>query len=358
MKLTGYILKKIFPIFIGSALFFALILNLVDLFMNISVYLQNNAPVGEILQVMWLYIPKTFWYGIPIAYLFSVAYSLSELYAKNEMEAIFASGVSLFRFTAPVLILSVFISVGLFFFENSIVVPSLEKKVALQNKLMDKTEISDNENIIVLSENSKIVYKAKRYNDSQKQLIDLYIVFRNDDKSINSIIFASSAEWNEDSKNWKLNYPVEYDYINGEMIFTSIASSKIERLSESYEIFRRRNVDIESVNTRDAKIYIDHLRKAGLPYQEQLSIYYKKYAFPLIVFIAGFLAIGLTGKTKKNVLLISLASSISAVVLFYVFQMITMIFAKFGIISPFMGAWVPDIVFTIISIVLLKFART
>ena len=38
------------------------------------------------------------------------------------------------------------------------------------------------------------------------------------------------------------------------------------------------------------------------------------------VFIVVFLAIGLSGKTRKNVLLVSLAMSITAVVLFYVFQ--------------------------------------
>ena len=56
---------------------------------------------------------------------------------------------------------------------------------------------------------------------------------------------------------------------------------------------------------------------------KELSEYYKKFAFPLIVFIVVFLSIGLTGKTKKNVLLISLASCITASVLFYVTMMVT-----------------------------------
>ena len=107
-----------------------------------------------------------------------------------------------------------------------------------------------------------------------------------------------------------------------------------------------------------SKVYIRHLKKAGLPYNEELSEYYKKYAFPFIVFIVVFLSIGLTGKTRKNVLLISLASCISASVLFYVTMMVTMVLAKHGYISAFSGAWSPVIFFTIISVVLLRFART
>ena len=76
------------------------------------------------------------------------------------------------------------------------------------------------------------------------------------------------------------------------------------------------------------------------------------------MFIAAFLAVGVTGKTRKNVLLISLSLSIVAVVLFYVFQMVTMVLAKTNVMTPFMGAWLPDIVFTIIAGFLLKFSRT
>ena len=91
MKFASYILKKIIPFFLVSLFFISLILNLVDLFMNISKYLEMEAPAKEVVRVMLLYIPKTVWYAAPIAFLFSVTYILSDLYAKNEMEEIFAS---------------------------------------------------------------------------------------------------------------------------------------------------------------------------------------------------------------------------------------------------------------------------
>ena len=98
--------------------------------------------------------------------------------------------------------------------------------------------------------------------------------------------------------------------------------------------------------------------RVGLPYAEPLSVYYKKFAFPFIMFIVVFLSVGLSGKTRKNVMLISLASCISAAVLYYVFQMVTMLMAKFGVLSPFMGAWLPVFLFVVLSVVLLKYART
>ncbi len=138
----------------------------------------------------------------------------------------------------------------------------------------------------------------------------------------------------------------------------SVKDEYKERLSEGYEVFQSNVKNIQDVNAKQAKNYIEHLKRAGLPYQEELSEYYKKFAFPAVVFIVVFLSIGISGKSRKNVLLISLSLSVAAAVLFYVTQMVTMILAAGGYISPLMGAWFPVFLFIIISIVLLYYART
>ena len=216
----------------------------------------------------------------------------------------------------------------------------------------------NNENIVVISDSARIIYKAKRYRDSVRRLENVFFVFRDDAKSLEAIIHAENALWNEEKQVWELGNAVQFENEEGSLVKSPLKQKYLSLLTESYEIFRRTNIDIKNVNTTDAKVYINHLKKAGLPYNEELSEYYKKFAFPFILFIAAFLAVGLTGKTRKNVLLISLSLSIAAVVLFYVFQMMTMVMAKTGVITPFMGAWLPDIVFIFIAGVLLKFSRT
>ena len=358
MKLVFYLFKKIIPLFLGAMFFFALVLNLVDLFMNISTYLQNGSEAKDILTVMLFYIPKTVWYAVPVAMLFSVSYALSDMYATNEIQALLASGVSLFRFTIPILIVSFVMAFGLFVFENQCVVQTYEKKTKLQNTLLGKNEFSNNSNVIVLSNNGKIIYRAARYTESTKRLQGCYFIFRDDNRNLVAVMYASQAVWNDDSKVWALENPVQYVPYEDTLVRTEISGGLAAQLTESYEIFRKTNVDVQSVSAEEAKVYIEHLKKAGLPFNEELSEYYKKYAFPFIVFIVVFLSIGLTGKKRKNVLLISLASCISASVLFYVAMMITMVLAKHGYISAFAGAWSPVIFFTIISIILLRYART
>lgn len=358
MKLVIYLFKKIIPMFIGAMLFFALVLNLVDLFMNIATYLQNNCAVKDILMVMFYYAPKTVWYAVPVAILFSTSYSLSDMYANNEITALLASGVSLFKFTAPILLVAIFMTFGLFFFENHYVVQTYEKKTTLQNKLLNKVANENNSDVIVISDNGNIIYKAARYVEATKRLQQAYFLFRDDDKNLKAIIYSELAEWNTDENVWKLQRPIQYEPQGDGIVKVRVADSYLAMLNESYEIFRKTNIDVESVTAQDAKVYIDHLKKAGLPYNEELSEYYKKFSFPFIIFIVVFLSIGLTGRTRKNVLLISLASCISASVLYYVTMMVTMVLAKHGYISAFMGAWFPVIFYTIVSVILLRYSRT
>ena len=81
------------------------------------------------------------------------------------MTAVFASGVSLLRFTMPLLILSLILSFGLFLFEDKVVVPTFAQKTSLQNELLNKNETKDNDRLVVIAEGGSIVYKADYYDD-------------------------------------------------------------------------------------------------------------------------------------------------------------------------------------------------
>ncbi len=351
-------MKKFVPVFLGALVFFSVILNVVDLLMNLWKYISLQVPMNTVFTIMKLYVPKTIWYSIPLAILFASSYCLSELYANNELLALFASGVSLIRFTLPMLVFSVFMSFALFVFDDKLVVNTYYQKTELQNQVLEQKDSANNSNVAVISDGGKIIYFVREYNESQKRIFNVYVVFRNEEKKPESIVFATSAVWNEDRNLWDLKRPYQYDIVGETLETVRVSSEILERINEPCSTFRRDTVDIENIDVKNAKLYIDHLKRAGLPYNEELSKYYKKFSFPFIVFIVVFLSIGLTGKTKKNVLLISLASSISAAVLFYVTQMVTMLMAQYGYISAMSGAWSPVILFVIISFILLFFART
>lgn len=374
MKLVGYVLKKFFGIFIAAMMFFIMILELVSLFANLWSYINRGVTIDQIAQLMLYYAPRCAWYSIPMSMLFATAYMLSDLYAKNELLAIFASGISLLRFTLPLLIFSIFASIGLFFFEDRVVVKYQAKYDSMQEEVLHKKKSLNNEDVIVIAEAGRLIYNVGFYDSELKRIYQTYVIFRNEDMTLDGIAYIDTGLWISDqeepeeenkvknfsgeSGHWEISNTSFYQMKDGQYETRKLPPEYASRLIENPSTFQTKTVSVTQVTAKEAREYIEHLDKAGLPSQEAKAEYYKKFAFPFIVFIVVFLAIGLSGKTRKNVLLISLALSISAVVVFYVTQMVTMLMATYGVIPPVMGEWLPILLFTGISIVLLRYTRT
>ncbi|MBQ5780460.1 MAG: LptF/LptG family permease [Spirochaetaceae bacterium] len=354
MTFVKYLLKKFIPAFLGSLMFFAMVLELVDILMNLWSFIAEKVPFTGVLYVMLLYLPKSISFALPISVLFASAYTLSDLYAKNELTVIFASGLPLFMFTLPILIFSIFLTFLSFWFEDRVVVPTYAKKVEVQNEFLNVVESKNADSVVVLSENSRVIYKADFYDDAKKRLTGLYILVRDDEKRLQSVIRANSAYWQTDK--WAIVDYTCYNYDGSTFRIGKNIGDIV--LNEPPESFQKVVVSVETISVEEARTYINYLRRAGLPTNEAMSVYYKKYSFPAVLFIVVFLSIGLSGKTRKNVLIVSLVLCALATVLFYVTQMITMLFAKFGYIPPLVGAWFPVVLFTFLSVVLLKFSRT
>jgi lipopolysaccharide export system permease protein len=361
--LLQYLLAQFLPVFLGSLVFFAFVVMLIDLMMNLWQYISESVPAASIALVELYYMPKCLYYSIPLSILFGSAYTLSVLYARNELLAVFASGIPLFVFTLPLLIFSFLLSFAFFYFDDNLVVPYYAKKVEFQNTLLGREQSLNSSRIVVISDQGNTVYKADYYDDAAKRLTNLLVVVRNEDKTLRAIIQADSAVWSEGR--WALNngyqYLMEARGPGGREIYLTPSAPEEDLLSllvEQPETFQNNALSVEEVTASQARVYIAHLQRTGLPTAEARSQYYKKYAFPFVVFIVVFLSIGLTGRTRKNVLVMSLVFSITAAVLFYVTQMITMLLARFGAMDPLPGAWAPVIMFVILSILLVRGAKT
>ena len=93
--LDFHLLGSFIPVFIIALLFFILILQMAELFINIVQFMQNNMQIEDILRSMILYIPECIGFALPIALLFSVSYLLGTMYANNELMVVLGSGISL-----------------------------------------------------------------------------------------------------------------------------------------------------------------------------------------------------------------------------------------------------------------------
>jgi lipopolysaccharide export system permease protein len=354
MILDRYLIKQFLPVFLVAVTMFVLLLSLIDLFANLWRYLNYEVPLKQILLVCLYYLPKSLSYALPLSLLFAAAYALGDLYARNELTSIFASGIPFWRFSFSLLLIGAGASLFSFFFQNHVVVPTFKRKNDLSRLLLHQQRTESNSDIIIRSRNGRLIYAVDYYDVDAVTLNGLIIFEKNEAGEFAGQIRAPQAAWN--GEYWEFSNPLIYQWEDGILRVRPMEAS--DEYREPPGAFRRSAVNAEDLPVREAALLVEDLRNAGLPFIGALAEYYHRYSFAAVSFVVMILSISMGGRFKKNILLMSLLASLVAAVVFYVMEMISMMMARIGYIPPLAGAWFPILVFSALGTLLLGSAKT
>ena len=359
-RLRRMLLGQFIPIFSVALVFFVLLLQLIDIFGNIWRYFAHDVGIREVVWIALLYMPKCISFALPVSFLFGISYTLGLFYANNELFAIFGSGIALHRLVVPFLVIGVLISIGGFFFEDAVVIPSFQLKNQTYAQAVKQVTTLSQNNVVVTSPDQRVVYYADYYNDAQKRLTGVTVVVRDDTMQLASRIDAQWADWKD--TRWVLQKCRVFTWNPSTRLMSDAQSESYESpdLSEPPDAFRKPSQNVEEMSRDESMRYVALIRRAGAvePYRQALTDYYKKFSFACTPLIVAFIASSLGSAFKKNILLMSLLSALVISVGFYVSEMVTGILSKNGVIPPLAGAWAPFTLFLILGFMLFRTART
>ena len=354
MILDKYLLSQFFPIFLIAVSMFVFLLLLIDLFTNLVRYLNFEVPVLTILKISFYFIPKSISYAMPISLLFAAAYTIGELYARNELTTIFSSGIPFWRFSVSLLIVGFLASVFSFYLDDIAVIPTLKIKNELSRRALRQHYFGGNSDIVIKAKNGQLIYSVD-YFDSEKTILNgISIIEVNDDGKFSSYIRARSASWNDSY--WEFGSAYIYRF-EGLLLKIKPLHSTVE-YDEHPDSFKRNAVEVVELPAKEVGKLINDLKTAGLPYYKVQANYFHRYSFAATPFIVMFLSISMGGRFRKNILLMSLFTSLSVAVVYYITEMLSMTMAGLNIIHPVAGAWFPVFLFIFNGLVLLRSAKT
>jgi lipopolysaccharide export system permease protein len=354
MILDRYLVKQFLPIFVVALSMFVLLLCLIDLFANLWRYLNYEVPAKQIFLVSLYYLPKSFSYAMPISLLFAAAYTLGDLYSRNELTSIFASGIPFWRFSLPLVFIGLFASIFAFYFEDIVVIPTFKIKNDMSRTLLHQSKTENNSDIVIKAKNGRLIYSIDYYDHKAMILNGISIIEQAEDGQFLSLVRAPKGSWT--GSYWALSNALIYEWEDDLLRSKPLPDADIYR--ESPDTFRRNAVNAEELSAKEAAFMVEDLKIAGLPFIGVLADYYHRYSFSSVSFVIMILSISMGGRFKKNILLMSLLSSLVSAVVFYVTEMITMMMARLGYIPPILGAWFPVGLFVALGLLLLQSAKT
>ncbi|MFI0491628.1 LptF/LptG family permease [Flavobacterium sp.] len=355
-----YILKKYLTTFVVMLALFAPIGIVIDVSEKINFLIENKVPFLAI--ALYYYNFTVYWSNLlfPIFLFLSVIWFTSKLANDTEIIAILSSGISFTRFLRPYLIgatiVSVFVMLMGFF-----IVPKCSEgfnnfrytylvsggKQAMTGQVTDVyTQISEDQYAYVNSFNNE---SKTAFNFSLEK-------FKND--KLEYKITASRIQWNPKLKNYTM-----FDYTKrtvGEL------NDKIEKAEKKDAKFNFELDDLtppviyiaETLPLGKLIHFIDKERSRG---SSNISVYlvvlYKKYSIPVSAFILTIIAVAVSSMKRRGGMGLNLAIGIALAFAFIFFDKIFGVLAEKSSIPPLLAVWLPNIIFGILAIFLLRNAK-
>ena len=168
---------------------------------------------------------------------------------------------------------------------------------------------------------------------------------------------ASRIKWNPLQKNYTL-----YDYTKRKV---GKFSDKIEMAEKKDTVFNFDLEDLtpmvyvaETLSILELNHFIDKEIKRG---NSNISVYlvvlYKKYSLPVSAFILTIIALAVSSMKRRGGMGINLAIGIAIAFAFVFFDKIFGALAEKSSINPLIAVWLPNVLFGILAIYLLKNAK-
>lgn len=360
LKLYKMLIRSFLYWFLIAIGLFVVIFVIFDFFTKLDDYIRSSVSTLEIFYITFLFAPKAMWVSMPIAVMFGITMALSSFYQNNELIAIFTSGISIYKFVIPIILINLFLSIFMIFADSYIVIPTYRYRENLFEHLTDKSEIEDRD-ILVKGENNYFWNIHKFI--SSKNMLQKVIVFRvNDDYRIVYRLDSSSAIYTKDG--WLFNTGTIKEWDNtGDLVSETIFHKKVvdlfvEKPVVFRNVFKKSDYDIEKMTIPEAKKRIELLQKLNIDHADESLDFFKKYSFPFTLLVVCLFAIGVSTVSQKNIIILSLFFSIGLAILYYVMQLILDVLASNGRIPAIVGAWFAILVFLPIAIHLVRKAKT
>lgn len=356
--LDKYILKRYLATFSVMLLMFIPIGIIIDVSEKVNKMIANKVPIKEIAIY---YFDFTIYFAnllFPIFLFLSIIWFTSKLANNTEIIAILSSGISFSRFLRPYIIGATAVSLfallmGFFLVPSASAGFKNFRYMYLNNNglkdMRDNSDvyrqISDNEYIYVSNFNtvSKVAF-----NFSLEKFKDGKLEYK---------INASRLKWNpEDSTYTMFNYK----------------KRTIGLLDDSFETMDKKNAKFnfdlddltpvvfiaETLSYGDLTSFIDKERKRGSSnINTYLVVLYKKYSIPVAAFILTIIAVSVSSMKRRGGMGSNLAIGILLAFSFVFLDKIFGVLAEKSSFPPIIAVWIPNIVFGILAIYLLRNAK-
>jgi LPS export ABC transporter permease LptF/LPS export ABC transporter permease LptG len=350
LLLDDFILRD-FMLYLGMILASFLTLMLVFTFFELlGDIVRNRVPLVLVGAYLLNVTPYFLYNTAHFSVLLAVLVTFGILQRTNEVTAMKATGISIYRVILPVLVLAAIIATGLFFFDQFYLPKANKRQDALRNEIKGKpaqTYLRPDRKWI-FGQGSSIWY-YEFYEPDQNRFGSLSI-FEFDPKTfaLTRRIYASRAHWNENLEKWVFEQGWARKF-QGTAIdnYDTFDVRTFAELREPPNYFKKEVKQSSEMNYNELKNYIHDLQQSGFDVVRLRVQLQKKFAFPIITFVMAVLAVPFALSTGKRGTVAGVATAIGIAVVYFIAAGLFEAMGNANQLPPVLAAWSPDVLFAL-----------
>jgi LPS export ABC transporter permease LptG len=335
---------------VASFLVLLLVFTLFELLGDILKHHVSPLIVGAYLLNV---VPYFLYTTLNMCVLLTVVVTFGILQRNNEVIAMKATGISIYRMVVPVLVVAAFLSAGLFVFDQVYLPRANKRQDALRNEIKGKpaqTYLRPDRQWI-FGQNSDIYYY--QFFDSDKDRFANISVFQFDPVTfeVTKRIYAARAHWEPDYKRWIFQQGWERS-LRGAAIesFQEFEVTTFPQFNEPPSYFKKEFVQSsDEMSYAELERYIKDLQQSGFDVVRLRVRLHKKLAYPLITLVMALLAVPFSLSTGRRS---TLTGAAAAVGIAAAYLLVAGAFESLGNLSQLpapLAAWSPDIIFALVG---------
>jgi lipopolysaccharide export system permease protein len=358
-KIDRYILSKYFKTFFFCLILLTAIVVVVDMSEQTEAFVRSKLSAYQIMTDYYFsFIPHIDAMLFPLFVFISVIFFTSKMAGRSEVIAILSSGISLRRFLLPYFVGGITLSM-LLWYGYQYVVPKANRKWADFDKRYINTNIDPN------SQNSS--YKQHLYfrlDSNTYAGINGYDTISKSGSNLSVNRFeksrliynlrASTFKWDSATQKWSMTNVVERD-INPIDESLKYAHVKLMYFPFKPLDLRRDNYLKDQMTTRELDAFIQLEKMRGSEMLNTLLVErYNRDAIPFSVLVLTIIGAVLASRKVRGGSGLHLAIGVVISVLYILFGRFSVVFATKGDFSPWLAAWLPNMIFGLLAIFLYK----
>lgn len=322
---------------------------------KIDKILEHQVPF---LEVMEYFLYFTIYFGnllFPLFLFLSIIWFTSKLAENTEIVAFLSSGVSFYRFLRPYLIGATIVCAGALVVGMYIAPWASKGFNEFQYAYLKKPEDVQQTKDIYRQNGNEYIYATHfqpKTNTARNFALEHF-----EGNKMKFKITADRLKYNEEDSTFTL-YNFEKRIV-GARSDSLISKQQMDTiLPFEFDALTPVTYIAETLSYTELHDFIEQETRRGSP---NINIYnvvaYKRWSTPVSAYILTIIAVAVSSMKRRGGMGVNLAIGISIAFMFVFFDKIFGTIAEQSTFSPFLAVWIPNIVFGIVSVFLLRQAK-